>query len=106
MGEEFFSAATAIAAIWIAASRAQLRRDDDQIEKGIGGFVKLERLSASTDKAIARDVRVAHASRVLAMAYSPSRTFPKKTVSARRRNQHARRVRYPESIIATRDNSD
>jgi len=50
---------------------------------------------------------VAHASRVPALASSPSRTFLvrpietrvfilKKLVSARRRNQHARRVRYPE----------
>ena len=37
---------------------------------------------------------VAHASRVLAMASSPSRTFIK-IIAARRRNQHARRVRYP-----------
>ena len=51
---------------------------------------------------------VAHASRVLASASSRSRTFPgaliaeqkiaqRKTVSARHRNQHARRVRYPNS---------
>src|SRR4029077_10940870 len=50
---------------------------------------------------------VAHASRVLASASSRSRTFPpcprgirptsfEKTVSAGRRNQHARRVRYPD----------
>ncbi len=50
---------------------------------------------------------VAHASRVLASASSRSRTFHvalyrslqiesnEKVVSARRRNQHARRVRYP-----------
>src|SRR5207247_9995102 len=49
---------------------------------------------------------VAHASRVLAMASSPSRTFlkaiqgrysalPEKIVAAGHRNQHARRARYP-----------
>ena len=50
---------------------------------------------------------VAHASRVLASASSRSRTFPmdrylslrkefrEKIVSARPRNQHARRMRYP-----------
>ena len=50
---------------------------------------------------------VAHASRVLVIASSRSRTFlvtlsrlalirfKKKIVSARRRNQHARRLRYP-----------
>jgi hypothetical protein len=50
---------------------------------------------------------VAHASRVSASASSRSRTFPllpsrksvtrskEKIVSARRRNQHAGRVRYP-----------
>ena len=52
---------------------------------------------------------VAHAFRMLASAFSRSRTFfngfasisteqnKKKIVSARRRNQHARRVRYPEN---------
>src|SRR5437016_13834551 len=40
-------------------------------------------------------VWVAHASRVLAMM-SRHRL---KTVSARRRNQHARRVRYPELLL-------
>src|SRR6266513_1990586 len=34
MGEEFFSAATAIAAICIVARRAQMRGDDDRVEKG------------------------------------------------------------------------
>jgi len=38
----------------------------------------------------------AHAPRVLAMAPSPSRTFPSESIAARRRNGHARRVRYPE----------
>src|SRR5207249_5524450 len=54
-------------------------------------------------------LRVAHASRVVASASSRSRTFPRglyrllrsksqqKCVSARHRNQHARRVRYPRS---------
>ena len=54
---------------------------------------------------------VAHASRVLASASSRSRTLPvnsqfseclvlrEKIVSARRRNQHARRVRYPELVV-------
>ena len=43
--------------------------------------------------------RGAHAPRVLAMAPSPSRTLLRtkgKIVSARRRNQHARRVRSPD----------
>src|SRR5262249_12260562 len=52
-------------------------------------------------------LRVAHASRVLASASSQSRTFvmksypsratrfKEKLVSTQRRNQHARRVRYP-----------
>ena len=40
-------------------------------------------------------VRVAHASRVLAKPSRVRELFGK-TVSARRRNQHARRVRYPE----------
>ncbi|PYK51898.1 MAG: hypothetical protein DME20_00500 [Verrucomicrobia bacterium] len=55
---------------------------------------------------------VAHASRVLASASSRSRTFvllspcpahakpSEKIVSARRRNQHARRVRYPNQFAA------
>src|SRR5205823_7718873 len=38
----------------------------------------------------------AHAPRVLAMAPSPSRTFPFQNIAARRRNEHARRVRSPE----------
>ncbi|PYL31173.1 MAG: hypothetical protein DMF39_04035 [Verrucomicrobia bacterium] len=57
---------------------------------------------------------VAHASRVLASVSSRSRTFPcgfaifvadcaqEKIVSARRRNQHARRRRYP-AFVAKRD---
>jgi hypothetical protein len=35
----------------------------------------------------------AHAPRVLAMAPSPSRTFPSQSIAARRRDAHARRVR-------------
>ena len=34
--------------------------------------------------------------RVLVMAASPSRTFPLQKIAARRRNEHARRVRSPE----------
>src|SRR5204863_6472032 len=47
---------------------------------------------------VATDFPVARASRVLAKASSPSRTSPKKIVSARRRNQHARRAR-PGSLL-------
>jgi hypothetical protein len=54
---------------------------------------------------------VAHAPRVLASASSRSRTLPvnsqssecsvlrEKIVSARRRNQHAGRMRYPELLV-------
>jgi hypothetical protein len=53
---------------------------------------------------------VAHASRVLALASSPARTFcsalecysiAEKFVSAGRRNQHAGRVRYPIECAKT-----
>jgi hypothetical protein len=32
------------------------------------------------------------------MTPSPSRTFPFQNIAARRRNEHARRVRFPEEI--------
>jgi hypothetical protein len=51
-------------------------------------------------KSLRKLFRVAHASRVLAMTSRHRGLFfwpkiPAKFVSARRRNQHARRVRYP-----------
>src|SRR5205823_11846401 len=74
------------------------------------GILNAETLRSSIDILSPREVIawVAHASRVLVSASSRSRTFPGnshssperkskgKPVSARRRNQHARRVRYPE----------
>ena len=59
--------------------------------------------NARNEECAARQVfRVAHASRVLAMT-SRRRGLFGKTVSARRRNQHARRVRYPELLPNTCD---
>src|SRR5438067_46616 len=72
-------------------------------------FVKLESLSASTHKAIAHQFlgsarvsrvgeRVSRSRTFLAMFETIlSMEFSRKLVPARRRNQHARRVRYPDS---------
>ena len=63
---------------------------------------RTEQMSDAANWIPERDNWVAHASRVLAIA-SRNRGLPlffywkEKIVSARRRNQHARRVRYPEN---------